>query len=347
MDVYKKWIIATLSLILLPLLAIAGFNFYIDPLWNFNHAHRHNQIQMSFNERQQKTNLITFGSHDYNVLLLGSSRVTYINQYDFPGCKVFNYALNNMLLSEYKDYIDYAKKQAGHDFDRIIIGLDFFATNRNLELPSQFEPPSYYFAQSQQLAYRYKTLLSTDVLKYARKNYEASREGIPRSYAYNRNNVKTLVPPGSEDRQWFINNNIKWYGEKVYGPGYKYDSVKPVLEALKKDNPNTRFIIFTTPSSDLLFQLLVKQGRFGDYERWIRDCVESNGEVYNFMYPNSITTDLNNYFDASHFYPPIGTLIAHRISGYKDENIPEDFGVQVTPENLDQHLHYVAQKAGR
>ncbi|MDD2585832.1 MAG: hypothetical protein PHT79_11095 [Syntrophomonadaceae bacterium] len=346
MNIYKKWIIATLSLILLPLLTIAGFNFYIDPLWNFNHAHRYNQIQMSFNERQQKTNLITFGSHDYNALILGSSRVTYISQYDFSGLKAFNYALNNMLLSEYNHYINYAKQQVGHDFDCIVIGLDFFATNKNLELPSHFELPSYYFGQSQQLAYRYKTLLSTDVLKYARKNYEASHEGLPRSYAYNRANVKTLVAPNPEDRQWLINKNLKWYGEKIYGPTYQYDSVKPVLQALKKANPHTRFIIFTTPSSDLLFRVLIKQGRFGDYERWIRDCVEANGEVYNFMYPNSITSDLNNYYDASHFYPQIGTFIAHRVIGHEDKNIPQDFGVRVTARNLDQHLQEVARQVG-
>ena len=346
MNVYKKWIIATLTLILLPLSAIAGFNFYIDPLWNFSHAHHYNRIQMSFNERQQKTNLITFGRHDYNALMLGSSRVTYISQYDFPQLKLFNYALNNMLLSEYNEYINYAKQQVGHDFDCVIIGLDFFATNQNLKLPSHFEPPTYYFGQSRQLGYRYKTLLSTDVLKYARKNYEASREGLPRSYAYNRANVKTLVAPAPEDRQWLINNNLKWYGEEVYGSTYRYDSVKPVLEELKKANPHTRFIIFTTPSSDLLFQLLIQQGRWEDYERWLRDCVEANGEVYNFMYPNSITSDLNNYYDASHFYPAIGTLIAHRISGYEDKNIPEDFGVRVTPENIDRHLQYVARKGG-
>jgi hypothetical protein len=346
MNPYKKWVIATLSLILIPLMVIAGFNFFMDPLWNFNHSHGYNQIQMSFNERQQKTNLITFGRHDYNALILGSSRVTYINQYDFPEIKAFNYALNNMLLSEYNDYINYAKKQVGHDFECIIIGLDFFATNKNLELPSKFEPPSYYFAQSGQLAYRYKTLLSTDVLKYARKNYEAGQQGLPQSYAYNRANVKTLVAATPEDRQWLINKNLKWYGETVYGPNYQYDSVKPVLQALKKANPGTRFILFTTPSSDLLFRLLVEQGRFNDYARWIRDCVEVNGEVYNFMYPNSITSELSNYYDASHFYPQIGTFIAHRITDYPDEDIPADFGIRVTSENLEQHLQDVARRAG-
>jgi len=344
MNSYKKWIITTISLIIIPLLAIAGFNYYIDPLWNFSHVHENNRIQMPFNERQQKTNLITFGCHDYNALILGSSRVTYISQYDFKGLKAFNYAVNNMLPSEYNDYINYAKQQVGHDFDYIIIGLDFFATNKNLELPNEFEAPSYYFEQSQQLAYRYKTLLSTDVFNYARQNYKASQAGVPINFAYDRNNVKTLVAPDPAEKQRLINNNLEWYGNKFYGPTYQYNSVKPILQAIKKANPNTRLILFTTPTSILLFNLLVEKGRFSDYERWLYDCVEANGEIYNFMYPNSITTDLNNYYDASHFYPRIGTLIAHRVIGYEDKDIPADFGVKVTPANIEQHLQDIAPR---
>ncbi|MDD3269201.1 MAG: hypothetical protein PHX14_07760, partial [Syntrophomonadaceae bacterium] len=64
MDVYKKWLIIAISLILLPLAAVAGFNYYIDPLWNFNHANPYNTIQASFDERQQKTNQVTFGKFD-------------------------------------------------------------------------------------------------------------------------------------------------------------------------------------------------------------------------------------------------------------------------------------------
>jgi len=42
----------------------AGINFFMDPLWCFSLSHRFNQKQDDFNERQQKTNYITF--HDFN-----------------------------------------------------------------------------------------------------------------------------------------------------------------------------------------------------------------------------------------------------------------------------------------
>ncbi|MDD3023802.1 MAG: hypothetical protein PHE26_07890, partial [Syntrophomonadaceae bacterium] len=143
---YKKWLITVLCIVILPLLAIAGFNYYIDPLWNFNHANRYNTIQASFDERQQKTNRVTFGKFDYDTLILGSSRVTYISQYDFAGHRAFNYAVSNMLLDEYYDYVEYAKLKNGRDFDYIIIGLDFYNTNRNLQ--REFQEPAYYIKKS-------------------------------------------------------------------------------------------------------------------------------------------------------------------------------------------------------
>ncbi|MGR6837155.1 hypothetical protein [Syntrophomonas erecta] len=347
MEPYRKWIIATLTLMLIPLLVIGGFNFLIDPLWNFNHAHQYNRIQLSFNERQQKTNRITFGNRQYDSLIMGSSRITYINQYDFKGYNAYNYALSNMLLGEYYDYARYAQNQNGRDFNYIILGLDFFATNKNLEVENSFESPDYYFAQAGQLGYRFKTLLSSDVLKYAWRDFDASRNNREENYAYTRDNVKILNPIPAAEKKWRVEANLKWYSESVYGPGYSYGDVRSTLQKLKADHPHSQFVVFTTPISDPLFQVLVEQGKLPWYEQWLRDTVEVFGEVYNFMYPNSITTNLDNYYDASHFYPPVGTLIAHRLMDQADPSLPADFGVRVTAENLEEHLEMVRKSLNR
>lgn len=341
MNNYQKWFQTVLVLILLPVFLVGGFNYYIDPLWTFNHAHQYNRIQLSFNERQQKTNRLAFGKNDYDSLLLGSSRVTYINQHDFTGQRTFNYAVNNMLPQEYADYARFARQQNGRDFDTIYLGLDFFSTNRNLELPNQFEPPAYYIDQTRQFGYRFKNLLSTDLLKYSWKNLENSRRGEPVSFSYDHSNVKTLVPAPAQEKAWRIAQNMDWYGNEVYGGNYRYGSIKPALQQLKAAFPHTRFVVFTTPVSEELFQLMVDEGRWPDYQHWLTEIVEVFGEVCNFNYPNTITRDMANYYDASHFYPRIGTLIAHRISGVADPALPDDFGVRVTRTNLPAHLRAV------
>lgn len=337
MNVYKKWFVITLIIILLPLGALAAFNYYIDPLWNFRHSNPYNRIQTSFDERQQKTNFVSCGDFNYDALILGSSRTSYISQNDFTGCRAYNYAVNNMLMEEYKGYTDYARQKHGGSFKYIFVGLDFFTTNRNLQLDNTFNPPSYYIARTNDFAYRYKTLFSTDVLKYSLQNYQNSRQGAAVNYAYNRDNIKTLLEVKPAVRNQQIASSLERYRTRIYA-NYKYRNVKSILESLKKSNPGTRFVVYTTPISAPLFELIEQQHLLPYYKQWLRDSVAVFGSVYCFTYPNSITSNLNNYYDAGHFYPRIGTLVAHKITGFPDKNIPSDFGVLLTRDNIDSFL---------
>lgn len=103
---------------------------------------------------------------------------------------------------------------------------------------------------------------------------------------------------------------------------------------MRDSHPNTRFVVFTTPIAEPLYQEMIKAGRLPDYQRWLRDCTEVFGQVYDFTTPNSVTRNLEFFYDASHVYPAVGTWIAHRISGVEDPSIPGDFGVLVTAADL-------------
>jgi len=338
---YRQWFYITLCLVLVPLLGLAAFNYYIDPLWCFNHSNQYNSIQMPFDERQQKTNQVTFAPFDYDTLLLGSSRVTYINQRDFPGHKTYNYAVSLIDLEDYYDFIEYAKARRGGEFDCIILGLDFYSTNRNFQ--NDAHPAEFYIDKSQQFAYRWKTLLSRDVFDYSRQNYRNSVRGVPMDTAYDRSNVKTLTTLTEGAKGERVQANLKKYHEVVYA-NYAYDDVRGILEKIKRANPHTRFIVFTTPEARPLFQVMVNEGLLPFYEQWLSDNVEVFGAVYNFDYPNDVTGNLANYYDASHIYPLVGTRLAHRLVGQSDTALPDDFGVLVTRANLAQHLEMVRER---
>ena len=320
---YKSWFYLTLIIILIPLLTISWVNYYIDPLWSFSHDHKYNQIQMPFNERQQKTNYITFHEFNYDTLILGSSRTTYIDQNDFKGFNAYNYAVSNMLLDEYYDYIEYAKKMRGREFEYIIIGLDFMATNKNLV--REFEAPAFYINNTNQFGSRYSTLMSTDTLKYSWQNYQASQTGKPVNFAYDRNNVKTLLPVSAEERPAKLQATVDKYRQDIYS-NYEYAPVKETLSKVKANNPNTKFIIFTTPVNHNLYNLMVEMDLSTYYQQLLTDAVEVFGQVYDFNYPNPVTTDDTYYYDASHFYPEVGAWIAGKITGLSTD-APEDFGV--------------------
>ena len=69
-------------------------NFIVDPLWLFNHSNKFNQKQGSYDERQLKSNYLYYNLKDnFDGILLGSSRATYVDQNDFENMKIFNYSV--------------------------------------------------------------------------------------------------------------------------------------------------------------------------------------------------------------------------------------------------------------
>jgi hypothetical protein len=329
-----------LLLLFISLVAIIGINSFIDPLWFFSHSNRWNNYQTSFDERQQKTNRITFGEFDYDSLILGSSRTTYISQQDFPGIKAFNYAVSGMRPEEFIPYLEYAKKRHGKEFKTVIIGLDFFSTNRSLKW-GQSDQPGHYIALANKPLYRFEALLSLDTLNKSRDNISNSKKTCD---CYNRDNIKSMSIPNDEQKREIFSRELTEYSQNEYGSNYQYNSdIRLIYQNIRNDNPDTRFIVFTTPISQPLFELLVKQGKLPYLEKWLREMVEIFGTAYDFMGINTITKDLNNYQDTNHFYPSIGRLIAHRVMGYSDS--PGDFGILINKDNIDSHILNIQQQA--
>jgi len=337
-----------MAMVLGVITLFALFNYTIDPLWTFCHSNRFNNAQPGFNERQLKTNRAYFcGLEQYDALLLGSSRVTYINQHDFEGMKVFNYSGVAMYPNEYGAWIAQAKQIKGGDFKTILIGVDFFGSNDGpfgKEQMRQTPKPSYYLDITTAPLYRWKMLFNMDTLYKSIESIEHSK--ALGTTDYTRDNVKRTIRVSAQRKQQAVAQQSGLYGNLVYGTGYHYNTkVRQYLETIKKENPNSRFIIFTTPISSDLFKLMVQRGRLKDYERWLRMLVDVFGGVYDFMGVNTITSNPSNYADLHHFYPEFGKLIADRVTGVKNPDIPSDFGVWVTKENLEMHLKKIEHQA--
>ena len=345
---YRKWVKVFMSMTLSVIFLFALFNYAIDPLWNFSNSNRYNNSQPGFNERQLKTNRAYFGGlEQYDTLLLGSSRVTYINQHDFKTMNVFNYSGVSMYPIEYKGWIDQAKKIKGGAFKTIIIGVDFWGSNDGSFAQQQMNStpsPSHYLDITESFFYRYKMLFTMDTLDRSIESIEHSSN--PGTTDYTRDNVKKTIKVSAARKQNAVNTQISLYRNRFYGKGFHYNTkIKKYLETLKKENPDTRFIIFTTPIAADLFKIMVQSGNLPDYKKWMKELVYAFGEVYDFMGVNSITGNPQNYADLHHFYPYIGALIADRLSGIPNSLLPDDFGIRVTKENLQAHLEAIDKQA--
>lgn len=339
---YKKWCTLFLLAIGSVTFVTVAVNYLVDPLWCFRHINRYNRNAIIIDQRLQKTNEITFGNNEYDAVILGSSRTELVNQNEFGNCKAFNYAIPALTPEEYLPYLNYFKSRTGDRAKCIFIGLDFFSTTKSR--PIQHNRPEYYISQANEQHYRLKTLLGLDTLrllikaKFNKKQY----------FKYDRAN-NLLIPNAipAEELKRIFNNRLEMFKTSFYNKDtYQYDTkIINIYSEVARTNVSNNVIVFITPESQPLYEYLIKSGRFEDYARWLTDIVQTFGGVYNFMYLNTITRNTDNYVDADHFYPRIGTLIAHKLSGIKDENIPSDFGVYVTEDNLQQHLAFLRTQA--
>ncbi|MFC0187306.1 hypothetical protein ACFFJY_03355 [Fictibacillus aquaticus] len=344
MNKHVRWIMITMLLVLagvVPLFAAVGYyNYKIDPLWNFAHANEYNHYQNGFDERQQKTNKITHNPFNYEALLIGTSRVTYMNQNDFKQHKTFNYSVSAMAVKEYGSYIEYAKKRNGKDFEVIYLELYFTSFDKNIKLKAN--KPDYYFKTSNEFLYKYKTLFSYSTLKRARFNKKISMENAySKPRYYNRENIgltdlKETNIPGKMERFKRSFNKEKITGAYPYNEEYVN-----MLKKLKKQNPNTKFVVFTEPIVWDRFELMFSDPVYwGAYERWYKDMTSVFDEIRSFQGKNSVNTNHKNFIDLYHYQPEVGTWMAHRLDN-KTKDVPEDFGTKVSEENVDVYLNSI------
>lgn len=333
---FNKFIKGFFFLNVMFLALIAGFIYFIDPYWTFSHANKLNSLQKAPNEREQKSNLLYFQNKKYTALLLGSSRVTFLNQKDFKKNDVFNYSFSLSMPENYSKYIDFAKQQNKQDFEYIFIGLDFFGTNMNVEKNIE---ASEIFNEITSSFYRYKLLLSIDAFKLSLENIKRSLLNKPGGRSYNRDNIASTT---KIDKYEVIDKVTKIKVEELIGniKSYKYNkNYKSILEKLKENNKNTKFVVFTTPTTSVYLDKLKQLNLYDDYKLWLEDIVSVFTEVHHFMDYNTLTKDYSNYFmDYHHIYPEYSSLIINKLEDKNYKSKIKDFGKLLNKDNIEGYL---------
>lgn len=334
----KKWlvylVITTFIVIGLPVFSVMGFNYYIDPLWNFTHANEYNDYQYAFDERQLKTNYINNHNFDYDSLLIGTSRVTYIDETAFKKEKVYNYSLSSLHIEEYLDYMKYAEKKNEKPFKRIYIEL--YINSYDGDTLQTTSPAETYFDTAEDTFYPITSLFSKNTLDYALENYAASKADYyagPRSYT--RNNIgQTTYPNDQLDFSW---NKFKKNFYANADKPFNYDeNYKEKIQEIKDAFPNAEIIVFTDLIPAKRFQTVLHNDiRYEAYSRWMNEMVDVFETVYSFHGVNNVTTNMDNFFDWLHFYPQVGDLM---IEALENRDEPSEIVQVVNEDNVDSYL---------
>ncbi|OIQ88035.1 hypothetical protein GALL_300830 [mine drainage metagenome] len=117
-----------------------------------------------------------------------------------------------------------------------------------------------------------------------------------------------------------------------------------------------RVILFVGPFHVRHIQQIASLGHLTDLENWKRDLTRlvaevntvpgRNAQLWDFSGPSSITEEplppqeqgrMRHYWDPIHYSQSTGNLIMARVLGH-DAGVPADFGVRLTPQDIDSVL---------
>lgn len=332
---HKRFIFTFLIFFFFIAVSLVVVNFIVDPLYTFKSTSNIDIKQKDFNERVQKTNYLKFINDDFDSLLLGSSRATYINTNFLPG-KVFNFAVNAISVKEYDDVIQNFIKITGKTPKKIYIGVDPFSFNlkNNGEIRNAL-------INTDNMFYPYKNLISLDLFEISLKNivltYKFNRNIFDRKQRfYDKKMVKGLQTENTVSNEPYITAS-KGYTLKVpRNINFK------IFRNLKNKYKKTEFIIFTMPLHNIIYKDIKNQR---NYALWLKGLVKIFGEVNHFMYENEISKSYFAFFDAFHFYPYVGKQILNRIKEINTTtDINDSFGIILTRNNIDIYLQKLHSK---
>lgn len=330
----RRYAIALLVAILLPVLALVGFTAFIDPLWIMPNAMRVNIRHCVKDERQNKINLMLYGRDPGRAVIIGSSRSAFLDPADFgPGH--FNLSVNGMRPIEFAAYLRLFAREHGAP-EVVYVGFDEFGLMEAIDDQNWVKKAENLYQTAKSPEYRINQLLSVAVLRYAfdtTKECQGSEKAeLPR---YTKDGIRDQVKIKSETAHARINAHVPWFRDF-----YRTAKIDPELSLkiaeLRTTFPNTRFVPFVTPIRRELLEYYALAGRLPEMEGWLRTIISILGPAYVFMTPSKFSAS-DAFFDGHHFYTGAGRQLANVLTGRTTAQF-DDIGGRVELANLRAHM---------
>ena len=335
----KKFLKVVFALLVFGILSIGGVNYIVDP---FQQYRVKTFYPIAFtNQRYQNAGLSK--NFEYDSLILGTSMT------------------ENFILDEVEKKLNFnkliklsvsggsAKEQSttlktaienNDNLKNVLWGLDIFAFIGEPDRLRNGLDSFPFYLYDKNILNDNKYLLSTDTLK---ESFKAIIRPLVRKdeFLYNYNIMYQwqhkyekefsleYIIKAWKNRETFIN-----YEKEKQGIFYLKNSFEINFLNLIQDNPKINFKIFFPPYSILHFKIYEEINQVKDileFKRYIYDnlLMFNNVEIYDFQSEKTITHNLGNYKDLSHYHQKINTWMIEEI---KENNY------LVTKDNIDEHL---------
>ncbi len=332
---YTRFNLLFFTYLSLPILIVFSFNLAIDPYGLFG-----TPLLTKFNknksERDKYLMLVKAAEIrqvQATVFFLGSSRVMSGLDTQHPALvssSTYNLGLPGVNMYQTRKYLEHAIANQPK-IEKVILGLDFFMFNQNLENLPDF--------QEQRLGKNsgFQDLLSSsfslNTLQTSWKNFQSN---------FNPQHKNTEEEVISKRFHRWLTNFLSYPGfyQNYSLSEARLDDLKIIIDLCKQNNIEIGVFISPTHATDN--EAIRVSGLWSVFEDWKRKVVAIT-PVWDFSGYNSITTEtisdrMSNYRDNSHYSKKTGSIVLSRLLGDRTQTIPEDFGVLLTPENLEAYL---------
>jgi len=344
--------------ILLPLAIVGGFNFLIDPYGVYNNffiLRELNEYKPKKEDNDRLYKAIDIIHLQPNTILLGSSRVKRGLDPDHPALEsfppVYNLGLNGANIYEIRRYLEHTLANNPR-LKRVILGLDFFTFDRHIKNQPGFAE---YRLEKKHVAWkdRLNTTLSLDTLASSQETIQANFD-TPKSEQFSAH--KGFLPyfkihDGNTQIRFQGSIKLFFIEHQNYNLSEKYmQDFKKIVELCQQNK--VELSVFISPTHGIRLQSIYASGKWPVFEQWKREVVELMGSVWDFSDYNSVNQEqlserMDYYVDDSHYTKPIGDWVLNRVLGYQEENVPPEFGVLLTRDNLDRVLEKNRQDRDR
>lgn len=345
--VYNKFIFKFIIVSFLPVMSVGVFNYIVDPYDVFDTPNyfgiNHDKPKKDSNDRQFKAIDIT--RIRPTTIIIGSSRAKQGIDPEHPTLakdpSTYNLAINGPNVYEVRRYLEHAIANQPN-LKEVILGIDFFMFNANLKNQPSFSEARLGIKHIA-IGDAVNALFSIDTYHISQETIEASLKEPNKSDRFGEN--------GFMPNRKFNDGNTKWRFEQAIKLYFQLHSTYELSDRYLQDfqkivtlcqEKNISLKVFISPAHATDLEAIRVTGKWQVMEQWQRK-IANIIPVWDFSGYNSVTTEsikdvMKNYADNSHYSSSIGNYILDRLGNYQMDKVPQDFGVLLTPENIESHL---------
>ncbi|OCL91365.1 hypothetical protein [Arcobacter porcinus] len=348
-----KWIKIFFGLSLIGVLFLGGVNYIVDPYGINNRIiiDKINLKKYSNTSITARFKLNILNNKNIETIMLGTSRIGVMNPMivdKYLNTNTFNLEYPASITPIQNKLFKYASNF--NDIKYLVYGIDFMSFNENRKINKHFLEFNDFIEKIEN-----NEKISNIDLYFSIDTFLKSIKIVIKNILGIQNQEVLYLKNGMRDYQNYIeqeiknifnfeeekNNSIKSYfsldGQyKNYKFSYDYlEHFKDTMEFCKKNN--IKVFVYIPPMFSEHFNAINAGGYFDEFELFKKELVKIT-DFIDFTGHNTISKNKNNYWDSSHLRVETTEVLMAKLFNDKSVEVPADFGVLVTKDNIDEHL---------